>query len=163
MGDIKKHWKVINSTLNKTSNKEDITTDFLHEGHLIRDVFTNATNINKYTASIGKETNESVGRAKQDPKHYLHKYKARSEHEIIFSDISAEDVNDVCRILSPKTSTDSSDLKQNVVFDDSGLLAPVITHMINCSMRTGTCPANSKLARVIPVYKLKGNKQLYEN
>lgn len=163
MGDIKKHWKVINSTLHRTNNKEDITTDFLHEGQLIRDVSINANNINKYTANIGKETNESVGNARHDPKHYLHKYKARNEHSIIFSEISAEDVNDVCKLLSPKTSTDSSDLKQNIVLADSGLLALVLTHMINRSMQTGVCPANSKLARVIPVYKLKGNKQLYEN
>ena len=45
IGDIKKHWKIINATLNKTNNKEEITTDFFHQGQLIRDKSINANNI----------------------------------------------------------------------------------------------------------------------
>ena len=163
IGDIKKHWKIINTTLNKTNNKEEITTDFFHQGRQIQDKSVNTNNFNQYYFNAGKETNESVGTAKLNPKHYLSKFKKRNEHSIIFSEVTSEDVMDVCKNIAPKTSCDSSGFKQNVLLADSGLLAHVLTHMVNCSLRTGICPENSKLARVIPVYKLKGSKHLYEN
>ena len=42
-------------------------------------------------------------------------------------------------------------------------MAPVLAHLVNCSMSTGIFPENGKVARVIPVYKLKEDKQSYEN
>ena len=74
-----------------------------------------------------------------------------------------EEVIDVCINLSPKTSSDASGFQQKIILQNAGILAPVLTHWINCSLTAGVCPDNSKLAKVIPVYKLKGCKQLYEN
>jgi hypothetical protein len=42
-------------------------------------------------------------------------------------------------------------------------MAPLVAHFVNCSQRTEICPDNSKIARVVPVYKNKGNKHIYEN
>lgn len=163
IGDIKKHWKILKGVLNKTNNKEDITTDFLYQNKWVHDKLSNANNINQYYFNVGKETNESVGSAKFSSKHYLHKHRKRNEHSILLSDVTTDDVMDVCRNLTPKTSRDSSGFMQSVVLADSGILVHVLSHLMNCSLRTGVCPDNSKLARVIPVYKLKGSKHLYEN
>ena len=163
IGNIKEHWKVIIQTARKTNNKEELTTNFQYQGSWIEDRQTNSNNYNKYLADVGKETNESVGTAKSSPEHYLQKHRIRNEHSILLSDISAEDVIQVCKKLSPKTSADSAGFKQNIVLQDAELIAHVVAHLVNCSMKEGTCPSNSKLARVIPVYKRKGSKHLYEN
>jgi hypothetical protein len=42
-------------------------------------------------------------------------------------------------------------------------MTPVIAHFVNCSQSSEICPDRSKIARVIPVYKNKGNKHHYEN
>ena len=163
IGDTKRHWKILKSTINKTSNKEDITTEFQYQDSWIKDSLTNAQNMNHFFASIGRETNESVGPSRHTSTQYLQKSKERNTNSLVFSEVNTEDVIEVCKNLNPKTSSDSSGFKQNVVLQDSDILAPVICHLVNCSMETGTCPSNSKLARVIPVYKGKGSKHIYDN
>ena len=79
IGDIKKHWKILKNTINKTNNKTDITTDFFYQGQWINDPLTNANNFNHYYANVGKDTNESVGSSRLDSNHYLHKSRARNE------------------------------------------------------------------------------------
>ena len=78
IGDIKRHWKILKGAINKVNNKRDITTDFLYQGCWIKDSQTNADNFNDYYASIGKDTNESVGTSRQDSDHYLNKMKTRN-------------------------------------------------------------------------------------
>ena len=163
MGDIKRHWKLLNKAMNRTNNKEEVTTDFLYQGRWISDKVANANNINQYYADVGKNTNESVGNARLPFEHYLHKHTKRNEHSILFSDITSDDVVDVCKKMTPKSSIDSAGFKQSIVIEDSELLAHVITHLVNSSLKTGICPTNSKLAKVVPIYKKKGSKHLYDN
>ena len=82
---------------------------------------------------------------------------------MLLNDIDAEDVFEVCKNMTPKTSLDPHGLKQNIILNDADILSPVMAHLVNCSMKAGKCPENSKLAKVVPVYKLKGSKHLYEN
>ena len=163
IGDIKKHWKILKSTINKTNNKHDITTDFLYQGNWINDTQTNSNNFNDYYARIGKDTNESVGTSRQESIHYLRKSRVTNERSIFLSAVTSEDIEDACRNLNPKTSSDPSGFQQNIVLQDACILAHVLAHLVNCSIESGTCPSNSKLARVIPIYKEKGSRHLYEN
>ena len=163
MGDIKRHWKILRGTINKSNNKEDITTEFLYQGRWIKDQQTNADNMNSYLASVGPETNESVGTSTNPPKYYLDKFKAKNAQAIMLTDISDETVLDVCRSLTPKSSVDPSGFKQNLVLQDASIFPHVLAHLVNCSLKAGVCPDNSKVARVVPLYKQKGSKNLYEN
>ena len=163
IGDIKKHWSIIRSVTNKTNNKEDVTTGFYYLGNFIEDDQENANCMNDYLANIGKETNESVGRAKNNPMHYLQKHCQANQNSLLFSDVTALDVAEACKKFTLKTSSDSSGFQQNIVLKDIDLMAPIIAHLVNVSQATGVFPENGKIARVIPIYKNKGSKQLYEN
>ena len=163
VGDMKKHWQILRKATNKLSNKEDMTTDFLYQGNWVNDKKTNADNYNSYVANVGPTTNNTVGAAKHPPDYYLQKHRQRNENSLLLSDVTADDVKSVCQKLTRKTSSDASGFKQNVVLDDTDIMAPVIAHLVNRSQQTGTCPMNSKIARVIPVYKNKGSKHQYEN
>ena len=77
--------------------------------------------------------------------------------------MSTQNVLDACKNLNPKNSIDPSGFKQSIVLEDADILAPILAHMVNCSIKKGICPSNSKLARVIPIYKEKGSRHLYEN
>ena len=74
-----------------------------------------------------------------------------------------DDVIDACKKFTNKTSADAAGFQQNIVLQDIDLLAPLIAHLINCSQNKGVFPEKAKIARVIPVYKNKGDKYLYEN
>ena len=119
--------------------------------------------MNEYLANIGRETNESVGTPLKSPKSYLNKHSARNQHELLLSDISPADGIEVCKKFKPKTSSDMSGLQQNVILSDIGLLAPVMAHLVNTSQKTGIFPESGKIARVIPVYKNKGSRNVFGN
>ena len=161
--DIKKQWQLLKKATNKMNNKTDLTTSFYHNGAWIEDGQTNAENMNSYLAQVGPTTNASVWGSKHTANHYLHKNSKPNLDAILFSNVTEQEVTDVCRKLTPKTSCDATGLAQNIVLNDIDIMAPLVVHLVNCSQSTGICPDNSKIARVIPVYKNKGNKNHYEN
>ena len=163
MGDIKQHWKILKRTTNKLNNMEEATTSFYYSSLWIEDKQENAENMNAYLAQVGPKTNENVGQSKFGPDYYLHKHREANTNSILLNNITEDEVVDVCKKLAPKTSVDPFGFQQKIVLGDSDIMAPIIAHLVNCSQRTGICPENSKMARVIPIYKGKGNKHLYEN
>ena len=163
MGDIKQHWNVIKRVTNKTNNKEEITTAFYYKGSLTEDPQANADNMNEYLANIGKETNESVGTPNKNASSYMKQHSARNQYELLFQDITPADIVEACKKFTPKTSCDMSGMQQNIILSDIGILAPVLAHLINTSQKTGIFPESGKIARVIPVYKNKGSKNMFGN
>ena len=163
IGDTKKHWQIVKEAINKTNNQTEATTKFYYQGRWTHDPQENADNCNEYLATIGKETNENVGTPICQAKEYLKKHSEESQHTFTFSDITAENVIDACKKLSNKTSADAAGFKQNIVLQDIDILAPILAHLINCSQKTGVFPESAKLAKVIPVYKNKGDKHTFGN
>ena len=162
-GDVKRHWDIIRKATNKANNKEETIDDFYYQGLLITDPQKNAENCNAYFASIGRETNNSVGSPTWNSLHYLQKHANRNQDSLLFCDVTQQDIVEACRKFSPKTSTDAAGFQQNIILSDIGILAPVLAHLVNCSQKSGIFPERGKIARVIPVYKGKGSKQLFEN
>ena len=148
---------------NKTNNKEDTKNAFYYKGNLIDDDSDNAKFMNEYLSNIGRETNESVGSSQHQPDYYLKKHSRAIQHSLLLHDITPEDVIETCKKFTSKTSSDANGFKQNIVLHDIDIIAPVMAHLVNVSQATGVFPENGKIARVIPVYKNKGSKQLYEN
>ena len=163
IGNIKKHWDIIKKVTNKTNNKEDTTTAFYYKGSLIDDPQKNAENMNEYLANIGKVTNENVGTATKSASSYLDQHSQKNQNELVFNEVTASDIIEVCKKFTPKTSCDASGMQQNIILDDIGLLAPAIAHLVNVSQKTGIFPESGKIARVIPVYKNKGDKRMFVN
>ena len=162
-GNVRRHWDIIRKATNKSNNKEETTTDFLYQGLLIKDPQANAENMNTYLASIGQETNNSVGAAKKDPISYLHQHKNRNINSLAFSEVTDMDIKEVCKKFTPKTSSDVSGFQQNIVLSDIDILAPALARLVNKSQDSGIFPTNGKIARVIPVYKGKGDKREFGN
>ena len=152
-----------NDAISRLNNKAEVTTKFYYQGKWVHDEQENAENFNTYLAKIGKETNENVVTPTTQAKDYLMKQVKKNQSSLLFSDIDAENVIDACKKFTNKTSADAAGFKQNVILQDIDILAPVLAHLINTSQRKGVFPDNAKIARVIPVYKNKGDKHLYEN
>ena len=93
----------------------------------------------------------------------MKQHSKRNQHELLLQDISPDDIIEVCRKFTPKTSCDASGMQQKIIPSDIGLLAPVLAHLVNISQKTGIFPEGGKIARVIPVYKNKGSKNMFVN
>ena len=163
IGNIKKHWKVVKSVTNKSNDKTESASAFYYKGERETDPQKNAENMNEFLAGIGKQTNESVGASKVSAANYLSKHSARIEQELVLEDISAAEIIHTCKNITPKTSCDVDGIQQKIVLSDIEILAPVIAHLVNVSLKTGVFPDNAKIARVIPVYKNKGSKDIFDN
>ena len=50
LGNIKKHWQLLRSSINKSNNKQDVTSDFLYRDIWITDDATNANYMNNCIA-----------------------------------------------------------------------------------------------------------------
>ena len=161
--NIKEQWKILKEVTNKMNNKNETTTTFLHNGKWIEDGKQNSEHMNEYLAQVGPATNQSVGQSSHPPDHYLSKHMQKNKENLLLSDVTHEDVIKACQTLNKKTSTDAYGFQQKTVLADADLLAPMIAHFVNCSQKTGICPDKSKIARVVPIYKNKGDKHLYEN
>ena len=51
-GDVKKHWQILRSTISKTNNKQDVTSEFLYKGKWVKDVNESANNFNFFLANV---------------------------------------------------------------------------------------------------------------
>ena len=163
LNNIKNHWKVIKQIMGKTNNKLDFPSSFKSNGEWITDKTKNAMLMNKFYSSIGIETNQSVGKSKLSPEHFLCKFKPEQVECIDAAEFTEQDVLEACKQLNSKSSCDTYGLSQAVVIRDADIMAPMLSHLANCSIQTGTFPDQLKVARVIPVYKEKGEKFLYTN
>ena len=89
--------------------------------------------------------------------------KARATETLLYEDVVTKQVIEACRLINPKTSCDAYGLQQKIVLYDMDILAPKFAHLMNCALSAGKCPDSSKVARVIPVYKGKGENYLCSN
>ena len=163
MSDIKEHWKVLKNVMGKMNNKTEFPSAFKHDEAWVTDMKENSENLNNFYANVGPDTNQSVGSSKESPHHFLNKFKDRNAEQLMHIEFTDNDVIEACRNINKKTSCDAYGLSQAVVLNDIDIIAPMITHIANCSLREGVCPDLSKIARVIPVYKEKGENYLYTN
>ena len=163
MNNVKEHWKILNNVMGKMNNKCDFPAAFKSENNWFKNPKVNAENFNTYYSNVGPSTNSSVGNSEKNASHYLSQFKDRNPHEIETHQFSKEDVIDACQSISKKKTCDPYDFSQQAVLNAIHIIAPMLAHIANCSMTEGKCPDLSKVAKVIPVYKGKGEKYLYSN
>ena len=55
----------------------------------------------------------------------MKQHSERNQYELLFSDITPEDIIEVCKKFTPKTSRDTSGIQQKIILSDVGLLVGV--------------------------------------
>ena len=161
--NIKEQWNVLRKVMGKQNNKSDLPSAFKHNNYWITDKQQISNSINQYYSSVGQDTNRSVGNSKKEPDFYLRKNSDRVTEQLMTGRFNEQDILNACRLLRPKSSCDAYGLSQKIILQDMDILAPMFVHLINCSLSAGICPDMSKIARVIPVYKNKGENYLFTN
>ena len=163
MSDIKEHWQILKRIMGQVHDKTSLPNAFRNGNHWITDPKANADAINKYYANVGPETNKSVGQSTRNASHFLHKHSKRNPHSIEVEKLTEDDVLTACQKLNKKKSCDAYGLSQGVVLRDADILAPQIAHVVNCTLEKGIFPDMTKLARILPIYKEKGDRHEYGN
>ena len=73
--------------------------------------------------------------------------------EFKFSYVSTVFVCNQLKQLKRKKATGGDDLTTSMIKDSANSIAPILSHVINLSLNTGTFPNAWKIAKVAPIYK----------
>ena len=154
--DIKKTLDLVNGIINKSNDKHSLTsTRFKINDKWVENDSEIANAFNSFFAGVGPSTNSKVGNASTNSQEYL----SRKNHSITYAfsptQVSPADVIELCETMPKKTSKDHYELSQDIILTNIGILAPLIAHIWNQSIKEGMFPDTAKIAKVIPVYKGK--------
>ena len=144
-GNSKKMWKEVNKIVNDEQGNNKIPPD------MTADAF------NSYYVQIGKQIaqqSDSDSSLWKNP-NCLYTFKFRK--------ISVKDVYDQLVKLDSDSSLDILNMDCKLLKLGAEILAPSITSLFNSSVETGRIPNDWKYARVTPIYKGKGDKNMHGN
>jgi len=151
-------WGKINELLKGKSNK-DCSVLFTHKNEQISDPREVANKFNEYFATIGKDISDSIPIISD---HTHHSFLQHTNTTFSFESTTEEKVKRVIQNLKNKTSYGVDGLSSKVLRQLTEPLIPIITHLINLSLETGTFPLPLKIAKVVPIFK-KNDPTVFDN
>ena len=110
---------------------------------------------NTFFAGVGPSINSKVKNASTNAQEYISREKQTVTDAFSPAQVSPADVIELCETMPKKTSKDHYELSQDIILTNIGILAPLIAHIWNQSIKEGMFPDTAKIAKVIPVYKGK--------
>ena len=164
LNDNKKFWKKVKPFFSdkslETNNiilkgKDELITDSSTLTNLFNNYFINITNTLKLKKSPSKF--QSLSKLLTHYKDHLSIQKIKETFKIKekfeFNEVSSEEVKKVIKSLNKKKAAISTWIPVKIIIDSIDTYLPVLTGIINNSIRNGTFPDELKLAEVIPIFK----------
>ena len=164
LNDNKKFWKKVKPFFSdkglETNNiilkgKNELITDSSTLANLFKYYFINITNTLKLKKSPSKF--QSLSKLVTHYKDHLSIQKIKETFKIKekfeFNEVSSEEVKKVIKSLNKKKAAISTYIPVKILIDSSDTYLPILTDIINNSIRNGTFPDELKLAEVIPIFK----------
>ncbi len=161
--DLKKQWQILREALRKTNDKSSTINEIKYEGLTFSNHKDIAAQFNKHFTTIANKIEENINPSFSDPCEFL------NESNSLFNlgQIYPKDVIDVVKAMDPKNSTDMFGISNSILKKIINFIAVPLCHIINRSFLTGVIPVQLKIAKVLPICKLKpsdaGDKSLPTN
>lgn len=158
--DSKKSWGLINSLLNFTKNKKDISKLFTVGNQTITSEEEIAKHFNLFFSTIGeKQAAQIHNNTRLTFSAFLHSPTIKSFN---FTYVSFEDVSKIMNNFKPKCSVGEDNISLKLIKKITNSLSPALSLVINQSFSTGIFPDPFKIAKVIPLYK-KEERSKFDN
>lgn len=159
--NIKSTWAAINAILNKRNLKKGLPEYFDVNKKQISDTASLADHFNTFFTNIGADLTEKLDcTGKRPVESYL---TSNFNHSFEFKTISEARVIEYFITLKSKTSYGHDGISSHLLKAICPAIFKPLTHCINRSIISGVFPTNLKLARVLPVFKNKGDPHLMTN
>ena len=158
--DMKKTWNTINNILNKQNVKSNYPPFFLLNDKKIEEPQDIANEFNTFFASIGQKLAEEITQPPKSATEYL---EQKTNPTLNFKPVTSPDIQKIINNLQPKTSTGYDNISCKVIKLLSDELSPALAVAINQCLNNNIFPDKLKLAKVIPLYKKKGQISSFEN
>ena len=159
--DARKTWSTINDVLARKKVKNTFPDYFLVKNHEVTNKQHLANEFNDFFTGIGPKLSEQI----QSPdnlnfKSFLTKVITT---EFKFKETDENDVIKLIAALADKASCGYDELSSILLKKIANSIKPILTLIIYQSLYTGIFPTKLKLAKVIPLYKNKGDCHLFDN
>ena len=159
--DIKKTWDTISTAINKRRHKSTFPDFFKVNGSNIFEKTEIANEFNKYFVNIGPELANSLDtQGKPSFNSYL---GPSASSRFSFKLTNVDTIKKRIGNLPTKKSAGPDGISSIILKGISDEISPVLTIAINQSLKSGVFPTSLKIAKVIPIYKNKGEPNEFGN
>jgi hypothetical protein len=151
--DLRKTWGIIREAVRKTKDKSSCIDELKYNDSFYLNDNDISSKFNEHFTSVADKIASKINPSQLDPCSYMPNYNSRFKMHSINPNI----VIDIVNKMESKKSTDIFGISNFFLKKIITVIANPISHLINQSIRTGKIPLEMKIAKVIPIYKLKGN------
>ncbi len=158
--DSSKLWRVLNEVIGKSNNKSGISDIFVVNGKNITNPMDISNGFCSYFTNVGHDFAAKIPTSKNSPMSYMRDNFMQS---FFFEPVDVEEITNILKRLKPKKSSGYDNISAHLLKNFTNELALPISIIVNSSLCSGIVPDCMKLAKIVPVYKQKGDAQLFTN
>lgn len=145
-------WQVVNKEIGKSDDPNSKVTQVLNDnGQPFANSLAQAEYLNSYFTSLASSLAEKIPIG-PNPK------PPSTSHTFSLTPTNETEVTEAIQNLKSKATPDLNGISVKILKFCATDLVEKLTEMINYSFETGIFPDELKIAKVIPIYKNKGNK-----
>lgn len=148
--NLKKTWEILREALRKLNDKSSIVQLNIDD-NIIEDQAVIADEFNKYFTDIAEKIAEEINPTDRPPDDFLH--EQNSEFRMVPA--GPQKIIEIVNKLESKTSKDQYNLSNVLIKKIISSICEPLSHIISKSIETGLVPNKLKIAKVVPIFKLK--------
>ena len=159
---MKKTWKTINETLNRSKRGSNVTSIFYHNGFTLSNAKDIANAFNAYFANIGKNLASEIAQNVNIIDYTQYLSTPITETRLQFKCITDNDTQKAIDKLENKSSSGHDGISNKLLKLLKMELSKSLTLIINQMITTGIFPDSFKISKITPLFK-KGDVSLLSN
>ena len=148
--NLKKTWEILREALRKLNDKSSIVQLNIDD-NIIEDQAVIADEFNKYFTDIAEKIAEEINPTDRPPDDFLR--EQNSEFRMVPA--GPQKIIEIVNKLESKTSKDQYNLSNVLIKKIISSICEPLSHIISKSIETGLVPNKLKIAKVVPIFKLK--------
>ena len=154
--DLRKTWGTIREAMRKTKDKSSCIDELKYNNQIYVNKPDISSKMNEHFSSVADKIASKINPSPKDPCSYMPNYNSTFRMHSINSNI----IKRIVSKMESKKSTDIFGISNFLIKKIINGIALPLAHIINLSISTGIVPNDMKIAKVIPIYKIKGNNSI---
>ena len=159
VNNIKRTWQLLHEALNKKPMHSKYEDAFLIGNIEVTNKKEIANGFNSFFANIGTTTSNAVPQSTNAFSDYL---TDNCQTNFFMNPTDEHEIINVTKNLKSSTSEEFDNISMKVIKTTVHEVAVLLAHVFNQSFLTGTVPDNTKIAKIVPIFK-SGNKKILNN
>ena len=158
--DSKQIWKNINSIIRKSNDKSNIISKITVDDTSITNIEDICNSLNEYYVNVGPALAKTI---KPQKKKRFKLPEVNIMESLFLTPTTEEEVMEIIKRLKPKSSCGHDNISSKLIKQLGISILKPLAYIMNLSFSTGSIPDLMKKAKVIPIYKNSGGRDIMKN